>query len=102
MPSPSWPTWQNSTRSSTPSSRFRRPSESNSSDVAVNDEADKRGLRRYELAKGTNLIDYAEQLADQVKHLDGVKQGLPGESLVGRRHIPHGFVTEDRHDNARL
>jgi translation initiation factor 3 subunit E len=35
---------------------------------------------QYELAKGTNLIDYAEQLADQVKHLDGVKQGLPGES----------------------
>jgi len=37
---------------------------------------------RYQLAKGTNLIDYAEQLADQVKHLDDVKSGLPGRLAV--------------------
>lgn len=34
---------------------------------------------RYEIAKGTNMIDYAKQLAEQVKGMEGVDDKMPGE-----------------------
>jgi hypothetical protein len=37
---------------------------------------------RYEIAKGTNMIDYAKQLADQVKGMSGVDEKMPGECCV--------------------
>ncbi len=37
---------------------------------------------RYELAKGTNMVDYTEQLFDQVKGMEGVTAPAQGMSLL--------------------
>lgn len=44
-------------------------------------------LGRYEIAKGTNMIDYAKQLAEQVKGMEGVDDKMPGE--------PYSYVLVD-------